>query len=132
MAEGERPQDGWPDGRSRYDRHAVGDDAQGKWQQAVEAALRAGSLRLEPTDSPQIVTLRGACPRCGHQLMGVDIYREVLLGVAPANDDQWAIINLICDCLESHEGRPQERSGCGWAPSLTVAIEWPQPGAGHD
>ena len=113
----------WPVSGAKYEDDVVGEDAQARWQHAFEDALRTGMLKLEPTSSTRIRTLRGACPRCGHVLKGIDIYGSMITGVTTA-DNRAAITNVVCNCEKAHAGRPEGKTGCGWAPNLTVTFIW--------
>ena len=114
----------WPSPRAKYDDDAADEAAQLRWQHAFEDAFAAQTLRLESTGSPHIRILRGSCPRCGHELNGIDVYGSIIRGVNEVRSGI-AITNIVCNCERSHAGRPAAKSGCGWAPHLNVTFIWP-------
>lgn len=115
----------WPDHQAPYEDGASGERDQIRWQRAFEDAFAAGSLRLEDTGTDVIHTLRGRCPRCGHELEPIDVYSEVIFGVTQVKHGV-AITNIVCTCELQHPRRPDGKAGCGWAPQLTVKFIWPK------
>ena len=121
----------WPIPRAKYENDAAGEDAEVRWQRAFEDAFREGTLTLDATGSSRIRTLRGNCPRCGHGLKGIDIYGSIIRGVTQVKNGV-ALTNIVCNCDTSHPGRPDGKSGCGWAPNLVVTIIWPETESDSD
>lgn len=114
----------WPMPRAKYDDSASDEEEQRRWQRSFEDGFQTGTLQLEPTGTPHVKTLRGECPRCGHELEGIDIYGSVIMG-ATAVKNGVAITNVTCNCNKAHSGRPPGKTGCGWAPNLNVTFIWP-------
>jgi hypothetical protein len=50
--------------------------------------------------------LRGACPRCGHEI-------SVSAGVAGVLAPDVETETVRCNCVETHAGRPEGKTGCG-------------------
>jgi hypothetical protein len=114
----------WPSPGARYQDDAADEASQVRWQRGFEDGLAKGSLRLEPTGTRLVRRLRGACPRCGHELKPKDIYIGVLMGVTGL-EHEVAVTNIICTCDKKHAGRPDGKAGCGWAPDLKITFIWP-------
>ena len=112
----------WPDAKATYV-----DDAndQPRWQQAIDSALNVGTLHWSPTPTSTIFDLVGQCPRCGHDT-SQPVYFKYIVGVLPATPEP-ATTNVVCDCDEDHEDRPDGKTGCGWALLPFVKLAWPLP-----
>lgn len=91
------------------------------WQGAIDDALTDGSLGLEQTAHPDFAELVGECPRCGHRLRQPLEFR-VVRGAAEGPVGRVGRFNVDCGCNEPHEGRPDDRLGCGWGGPLPVEI----------
>ncbi|GGM70364.1 hypothetical protein GCM10012275_45950 [Longimycelium tulufanense] len=70
--------------------------------------------------TPEIVTVNGACPRCGHPLSHTfELYEPDDYG--PEGGEEPIEIVLQCMCPDEHPGRPANRStgcGAGWRVTL--------------
>lgn len=53
--------------------------------------------------------LRGPCPRC-EALIDILIVKLVVKGASPVPD---SVEPVTCTCEETHDGRPEDRIGCG-------------------
>lgn len=75
-------------------------------------------FRQDRSDEGRTVTLAGECPRCRHD-MSVELSIEDRSGttVTEKHDCEELPNKFVkvafCNCAESHEGRPDERAGCG-------------------
>ncbi|MGH3898686.1 MAG: hypothetical protein ACRDTA_10625 [Pseudonocardiaceae bacterium] len=57
--------------------------------------------------------LHGPCPRCAATI-DIPIVRQVVKGTGQtATTDTPAIEPVMCTCEEAHDGRPEDRVGCG-------------------
>lgn len=113
----------WPDAEVPYEVPFETDATTERWQQALDAALASGSLRMEPSlHHPDLYTLTGACPRCGHatsQQVEFAIPTGALRG-----PEEVARFNYTCVCRGSHVGGPP-RDGCGWGGPIAVTAQRP-------
>lgn len=100
-----------------YPERTDGDEA--RWQDAVAAALRDGTLVLRRKGRhPDFYDLAGACPRCSHS-MDQEIEFGVIVGF------EIPTYNIDCNCTKDHAGRSDGKSGCGWGGWIGVPIERP-------
>lgn len=141
----------WPDPNVRYEFAGSVSGAQARWQEAIDAALKAKSLGLHPV-SDDVYTLHGSCPRCSHRMASSLEFKVVLPGGGFAGERMLAqrhggstrevtsairagsyhavtqgIFDVVCDCGEVHDGRPEEKKkGCGWGAGVGVTIRKPE------
>ena len=54
----------------------------------------------------------GPCPRCGHTIA---LYRDIVLGL---DGSPW--YEALCNCDETHKGRPSDKTGCGQSAQLDL------------
>ena len=93
-----------------------------RWQTAMDEAVAANTVALEPGSHPDYFMLVGDCPRCGHSDgIAQDLEFEVIRGAA----EQVGRFNIDCRCGHGHEGRPEGKKGCGWGGPLPVKIPKP-------
>ena len=108
----------WPSPQARFDRPPKGDaDSAERWRRAVDAALLAGTLILEPLGE-RVYRLSGHCPRCGH-----DTSQDVSF---PTDDERSSTaITVVCSCDYPHAQPHGDERGCGWAPNVDLPLVEP-------
>ncbi len=109
----------WPDRSLPYDYPLGTPENQRRWQAGIDRGLAAGSLEMTPKGQ-DLYDLHGACPRCGHPL-SVEIEFDVVFGIDPVGP-RTGRYNVDCTCDEKHDGRDDDRAGCGWGGPLAVSI----------
>lgn len=83
-----------------------------QWEEGVASLTIAG----EETD----LAIVGPCPRCHHS-----ISKNVASFLAPAlgkTDTDTVEIRIRCNCIEGHEGSPDDAHGCGAEGTVKVRL----------
>ena len=108
----------WPSPQVRFDPPQEGDaDSAERWRRAVDAALLAGKLILEPLGGG-VYRLSGLCPRCGHDTCQV-------VSFPTADDRSPTAIAVVCACDYPHARHQGDERGCGWAPNVDLPLVEP-------
>ena len=71
---------------------------------------------FEETPTRGGVMLRGACPRCQHQMELLHIEKMVDKSILPWGARRRAnagVVRMYCTCTEDHPERPADDEGCG-------------------
>ncbi len=77
-----------------------------------ESAARTWSFALEPPDDPQVVVLRGTCPRCFDAATYDWPLRMVRGAPLPEPVSKAILVTVICFCDVTHP-RAGGKKGCG-------------------
>jgi len=114
----------WPHPDVLYEVPFETDATTERWQKALDAAITSGSMRMEPSPHhPDLFTLAGACPRCGHATRQPVEFSILADGLRPPDDV--ARLNFRCVCREGHEPGPPH-NGCGWGGPVAVTVRRPE------
>lgn len=141
----------WPDPNVVYQFAGSVGGAQTRWQKAVDEALEEKTLELHPV-SDDVYNLQGSCPRCSHPMASSLEFtlvlprggfargrplrqrqsagtRAVTTWIRDASDlaVTQGTFDVVCDCRSVHDGRSEEKKGCGWGAGVGVIIRKPQP-----
>jgi hypothetical protein len=117
----------WPNSDALFDFPGGQQDASVRWQHALDEGLQSGTLKLLHI-AGATYTLRGDCPRCGHEMAQVLEFRVVLPVSAGSTGGaaESATFDIVCSCrATTHEGRDPTQWGCGWGRGLPVVIAEP-------
>lgn len=115
------PDEQWPDPKAPYHYAERTKENAGRWKAAIDKAIEAKSLSLEPSGE-YYRNLVGACPRCGHE-MGQQLQFGAITGLWPGKKRYAGIFNIRCNCEETHADRPEGTRGCGWGGANPVNLQ---------
>jgi hypothetical protein len=111
----------WPDPAVEYEYPEHSSANEQRWRDGINQGLADGSLTLSRRPLPgDFYDLTGSCPRCGHHL-SQPIEFGVILGALPVREKA-GVFNVKCNCTQTHNGRDDKHTGCGWGGALDVPL----------